>query len=88
MQLVSTIRMNKPYLPSKEFIKDWKLPKNDTVALHNRAENMSLVVKRVKSSKYVGILSMLHNKLTVVENFKTEAHMVYNVAKGGTDAFD
>ena len=35
MHLVGTIRMNKPYLPTKTYIKDLKLPKDDTVALHN-----------------------------------------------------
>ena len=88
MHLVGTICMNKPYLPTKTFIKDLKLPKDDTVALHNHQENMSLVVKKVRASKYVGILSTLHNNLTVVEKTKTEAHMFYNAGKGGTDAFD
>ena len=80
--------MNKPYLPTKTFIKDLKLPKDDTVALHNHQENMSLVVKKVRASKYVGILSTLHKNLTGVEKTKTEAHMFYNAGKGGTDAFD
>ena len=88
MHLVGTICMNKPYLPTKTFIKDLKLPKDDTVALHNHQENMSLVVKKVRASKYVGILSTLHKNLTVVEKTKTEAHMFYNAGKGGTDAFD
>ena len=88
MHLVGTIRCNKPYLPSKVFIKELKLPKDDTVALYNHEDRMSLVLKKVKSSKFVGILSTIHNKLTVVEGSKTEAHMFYNAAKGGTDAFD
>ena len=88
MHLVGTIRMNKAFLPSKDFIKSLKLPKNDAVALYNHDEKMNLVVKKVKSSKYVGILSTLHNNLTVVEGTKTEAHMFYNAGKGGTDAFD
>ena len=88
MHLVGTIRMNKSFLPSKGFVKSLKLPKDDTVAFYNHAKNMNLVVKKVKSSKYVGILSTLHNNLTVVEGTKTEAHMFYNAGKGGTDAFD
>ena len=80
--------MNKPYLPTKTYIKDLKLPKDDTVALHNQQNKMSLIVKKVRASKFVGILSTLHNNLTVVEKTKTEAHMFYNAGKGGTDAFD
>ena len=88
MHLVGTIRMNKPYLPSKAFIKDLKLPKDDSVIFHYRPKAMSLIVKKVRASKYVGILSTIHNKLTVVEKMKTQAHMFYNAGKGGTDAFD
>ena len=33
MHLVGTIRMNKPYLPAKNYIKELKLPKDDMVAL-------------------------------------------------------
>ena len=80
--------MNKAFLPSKDFIKSLKLPKNDAVALYNHDEKMTLVVKKVKASKYVGILSTLHNNFTVVVGTKTEAHMFYNAGKGGTDAFD
>ena len=43
---------------------------------------------KVRSSKYVGVLSIFHNNLTLVEKNKTEAHMFYNVGKRGTDAFD
>ena len=49
---------------------------------------MTLAVKKVKSEKYVGVLSTIHNNLSVVEGTKTEAHMFYNACKGGTDAFD
>ena len=56
MHLVDTMRMNKPYLPSKTFIKDLKLPKDDTVALHNHQEDRSPVIKKIRASKYVGII--------------------------------
>ena len=93
MHLVGTIRMNKAYLPSKTFIQNLRIPKDDSLILHYRdhpsnLQNMSLVVKKVRASKYVGIISTLHHKLTVVENNKTQAHMFYNAGKGGTDAFD
>ena len=81
MHLVGTIRMNKPYLPTKTYIKDLKLPKDNTLAFHNHQNKMSLVVKNVRASKYVGILSTLHNNLPVVERTKTEAHMFYNASK-------
>ena len=80
--------MNKPNLPAKDFIKSMKIPKMDSVALHNHGKEMSLVVKKVKSSKHVGVLTSIHNKFTMVEGGKTEAHMFYNACKGGTDAFD
>ena len=48
--------MNKPYLPSKTFIKNLKLSKDDTLILHYRPRNMSLIVKKVRANKYVGIL--------------------------------
>ena len=88
MHLVGTIRMNKPDLPTKDFFKSLQLPVTDSVAVHNHAKNMSLVVKRVKSTKHVGILSTIHNEFTIVEGTKTQAHMFYNANKGGTDAFD
>ena len=80
--------MNKPYLPSKTFIKALKLPKDDTVILHHRRRKMSLIVKKVRAAKFVGVLSTLHNNLYVLEKTKTVAHMFYNAGKGGTDAFD
>ena len=80
--------MNKTFLPPKDFIKSMKLPKHDSVALYNQNENITLVVKKVKSSKYVGLVTTMHNEFTVVEGTKTEAHMFYNAGKGGTDAFD
>merc|ERR1711891_79223 len=86
--------MNKPYLPSKKFIHNLLLPKDESLALHLRdpqatnLENMSFIVKKVRAQKYVGILSTLPHKLTVVEKAKTQAHMFYNAGKGGTDAFD
>ena len=80
--------MNKPYLPGKTFIKALKLPKDDTLILHHRRRQMSLIVKKVRAAKFVGVLSTFHNKLHVVEKTKTEAHMFYNAGKGGTDAFD
>ena len=36
MHLVGTIRMTKPYLPSKNFITNLRLPKDDTLILHYR----------------------------------------------------
>ena len=45
---------------------------------------MSLVVKKVRAQKYVGILSTIHHELTVVEKTKTQAHMFYNAGKGGS----
>ena len=48
---------------------------------------MSFILKKVRAQKYVGILSTLHHKLTVVKT-KTQAHMFYNAGKGGTDTFD
>ena len=71
MPLVGTIRMNKPNLPEKEFIKSMRLVKDDSVALHNHDKEMSLVVKKVKSSKHVGVLTSIHNNFTVVEGTKT-----------------
>ena len=88
MHLVGTIRMNKPYLPSKTWIKSLKIPKDETVILHHRRRKMNLIIKKVRGSKFVGVLSTIHNKLHVVEKTKTEAHMFYNAGKGGTDAFD
>ena len=88
MHVVGTIRMNKAQVPSKTLIKDLKLPKGDTVAFYNHQKEMTLAVKKVKAEKYVGVISTIHNKLTVVEGRKTEAHMFYNASKGGTDAFD
>ena len=88
MHLVGTIRMNKPYIPSKSFVKSLRLPKDDTVLLYHRGREMALILKKVKAAKYVGVLSTLHNNLHVVEKTKTEAHMFYNAGKGGTDAFD
>merc|ERR1712121_377186 len=92
--VVGTIRMNKPYLPSKNFIANLRLPKDDSLILHYRdpqstnLKNLSLIVKKVRAQKYVGILSTLHHKLTVVEKTKTQAHMFYKAGKGGTDDFD
>ena len=86
--------MNKPYLPSKTLIQNLCLPKDDTLILHYRdpqptnLKNLSLIVKKVRAQKYVGIISTIHHKLTVVEKTKTQAHMFYNAGKGGTDAFD
>ena len=88
MHLVGTIRINKPYVPSKTFIKALKLSKGDTLILHHHRRRMSLIVKKVRAAKFVGVLSTLHNNLHVVEKTKTEAHMFYNAGKGGTDAFD
>ena len=88
MHAVGTIRMNKTQLPPKAFIKSLKLPKGETVAFHNHQRQMILAVKKVKAEKYVGVISTIHNKLTVVEGRKTEAHMFYNASKGGVDVFD
>ena len=87
MHLVGTIR-TKPQLPQKEFLKSLPLEKKESFAIFNHTEKINVVYKKVKASKYVPIVTTLHNKFTDVEQKKTEAHMFYNASKGGTDAFD
>ena len=88
MHLVGTIRQPKPYLPTKKWINDLKLPMNECVPIYHHDHKVNVIYKRVKPTKHVAIMTTIHNKFTDVEDSKTEAHMFYNASKGGVDAFD
>ena len=65
-----------------------QLPLQESVAMYNHGDNMTVLSKRVKTKKYVTILTSVHFAFSYVEDNKTEAHMFYNGSKGGVDAFD
>ena len=86
MHLVGTIKA-KPYLPDKEICINL-CEEQECVAYYDHDKNVNYVVKRKKKKSVVTLMTTVHNRLTMVEGNKTEAHMYYNATKGGVDGFD
>ena len=78
----------KPYLISKNVLKGLKLDIGESVANFHHEKKVNVVYKKVKSTKFVNMLTTVHNRFIEVEKDKTEAHMWYNASKGSTDTFD
>ena len=78
----------KPYPLSKQVLKGIKLGIVESVATFHHEKKVNVVYKKVKSTKFVNMLTTIHIRFANVENDKTEAHMWYNASKGGTDTFD
>ena len=60
----------------------------ESVAFFDHTSKINVVYNKGKSTKHVTVLTTLHNKFTLVEEEKTEAHMFYNASMGGIDTFD
>ena len=84
--LVGTTRPKK-YLPF-DAVKLMNLPIGESVALYDHDSKVNVVYTKVKSKKFVALLTTEHNAFSYVEKQKTEVHMHYNASKGGVDTFD
>jgi hypothetical protein len=88
--LVGTLRSNRKEVPASLLQEERKVERYSSQFLLNEDEKVSLTAYKCKPSKYVFLLSSVHNSCSIGEppKKKPETVVYYNHTKSGVDAAD